>query len=572
MPEEDEITLYDYIKVVSKWKWFIIVGTFVCILTAGIVTLLLPKVYQTRATLAMQGSVTPDVEIGVFTVPIGLSLDKFFNFLPNNRDLNLEVIRNLGLDKSPDELTSQALSQTVTFSLAKDSGTITINTRYNHSQKAKEIADTMAEVVKEHYQVLNEAEILQSQALIDEQLNLARASLLEAEKNLGTFNETVDVDSLKKEIQARISQETSLTQEYSKITLFLIEEEAGLAKTEEELQRQLKVAQNRLLEAEKNLEAFEETANVDSLKKEIQARAAQETSLTQEYSKITLFLVEEEAGLAAAQEELEKQDRFYVLSKSIAEEPSYEDILARLSKEDIAALQAVKGESQQVNPVYLNLEQIATNARISVARAEAKKFFIKERIEENRAVSSKLQIQLAEREDEWEYLTEAHDLAKKLLLEAEIEENRLVLSKLRTRLAEREDEWEYLTEAHDLAKKLLLKAKIEENGAALAKLQIQLAEKEPEWEILTEGYGLANKEYQSISNSHREAVKSLAVAEARQLRTVGTAGLPVSPIETKRILLIAAAVGLLVTLFLAFFLEYMGKMRKLEAESKKQDE
>ncbi len=75
MPEENEITLYDYIKVVSKRKWLIIIGTLVCILTAGIVTLLLPRVYETRATLAMQGSVTPDVKIGILTLPTGLSLD-----------------------------------------------------------------------------------------------------------------------------------------------------------------------------------------------------------------------------------------------------------------------------------------------------------------------------------------------------------------------------------------------------------------------------------------------------------------------------------------------------------------
>ena len=644
MSEENEVSLYDYIKVISKWKWFIIIGTSVCILTAGIVTLLLPRVYETRATLAVEGSVTPDVEIGILSVPTGLSLDKFFNFLPNNRDLNLEVIRSLGLDKSPDELTPQALSETVTFSLDKDSRTITINTRYNHPEKAKDIADTMAEVVKEHYQVLNEAEILQSQALIDEQLNLARASLLEAEKNLEAFEETVDVDSLKIEIQARVSQETSLTEEYSSITIFLVEEEAGLARTEEEIEKideqlslaraslleaeknlesfketvdvdslkieiqarvsqetslteeyssitiflveeeaglarteeeiekideQLSLARASLLEAEKNLESFKETVDVDSLKKEIQARVSQETSLTQEYSQIMMFLVEEEAGLATTQEELQKQDRFYVLSKSIAEDPSYEDILARLSKEDIAALQAVKGESQQINPVYLNLEQIATNARISVARAKAKKLLVTERIEENRVASSKLRLQLAEREGEWEHLTEAHNLAKKLLLKAQIEENRVASSKLRLQLAEREREWEHLTEAHNLAKELLLKAKIEENRVALSKLQAQLSENEPEWVTLTEGYALTNKEYQSISNSHQGAAELLAAAKVRQLRTVGTAGAPPGP-DTKRVLLIAAAVGLLATLFLAFFLDYIGRMRKLEAESKKQ--
>ena len=151
MSEEDEVSLYDYIKVISKRKWLIIIGTFACILTAAVVTLLLRRVYETRASLTMLGLDTPDVEIGVLKIPTGLSLDKFFNFLPSNRDLDLKVIRNLGLDKSPHNLTPQKLSQMITFSLAQDSRTITINVRYSHPQKTKEIANTMAEVVKDHY-------------------------------------------------------------------------------------------------------------------------------------------------------------------------------------------------------------------------------------------------------------------------------------------------------------------------------------------------------------------------------------------------------------------------------------
>ena len=131
MPEEDEVNLYDYIKVVSKRKWLIIIGTFACIFTAAVVTFLLPRVYETRSTLTMEGPDTPDVKIGVLNIPTGLSLDKFFNFLPGDRDLDLKVIRKLGLDKSPDELTPQALGQMITFSLAKDSRTIIIKVRYS---------------------------------------------------------------------------------------------------------------------------------------------------------------------------------------------------------------------------------------------------------------------------------------------------------------------------------------------------------------------------------------------------------------------------------------------------------
>ena len=293
------------------------------------------------------------------------------------------------MDKSPDELTPQALSQTVTFTLAKDSRTITISIRYSHPQKAKDIADTMAEVVGGHYQVLNEAEILQSQAIIDEQFDLARASPVEAQKNLESFKETGDVDSLRIQILSRFSEEIRLAREYSKITVSLVEQEAGLAR---------------------------------------------------------------------AEEELKKQDRFYLLSKSIVEDIAYRGLLDKLSKNDIALLQEVRTESQQINPVYLNLEQTVVNARVSIAAAEAKEVLLKERIEENKIALNK------------------------------------------------------------------------------------------------------------------GVVKLLAAAKTRQLKTVATAAVPSRPIEpnTKQILLIAAVVGLLAVLFLAFFLEYIGRMRKLEAESGKQ--
>ncbi len=450
MPEEEEASLYDWIKVISKRKWLIVIGTFVCILTAAIVTFFLPRVYETGATLTMEGvdtpdvkivafdiatllsvyerrvilsveePVTPDMEIGVFTVPTGLCLDKFFSYLPDNRDLNLEVIEKLGLAESPDELTPQALSQIITFSLATKSGTITINVRYSHAQKASDIANTMAEVVKEHYRVLNEAEIIRSRNFIDEQLNLVEVSLEEAKKNL------------------------------------------------------------------------EETVHIDSLREEIKTRSSEETWLAQEHLKIKMSLVEQEARLAKAKEELQEQDKFYLLSQSIIEDLAYEGVFEKLSKEDILALQGVKSEAQEINPVYMSLEEIVGNARVSIAGGKTKESLIQQKIEENRL--------------------------------------------------------------------------------ALGKLQTQLSEGERDWETFTEDYNRAREDYQSIRNTHSGAVKLLAAAKTRQLRTFATAGVPSKPIEpnTKRIIFIAAVVGLLAALFLAFFLEYLARMRRLEAESKKQ--
>jgi len=149
------------------------------------------------------------------------------------------------------------------------------------------------------------------------------------------------------------------------------------------------------------------------LRKKIQSRVSQETSLAQEYSRIRMSLVEQEARLARAEEELEKQDRFYLLSKSIVEDLAYRGLLDKLTKDDIAFLQKVRSESQQINPVYLNLEQTVVNARVSIAAAEAKEFLLKAKIEENKLALGKLQAQLAEKEPEWKTLVEGYNLAKR---------------------------------------------------------------------------------------------------------------------------------------------------------------
>ena len=42
----DEINLMDYIQVIRKRKWLIILGTIICMVVAGVVSLLMPKIYE----------------------------------------------------------------------------------------------------------------------------------------------------------------------------------------------------------------------------------------------------------------------------------------------------------------------------------------------------------------------------------------------------------------------------------------------------------------------------------------------------------------------------------------------
>ena len=47
----DEINLMDYIQVIRKRKWLIITGTLLCMVVAGIVSFLLPKIYEAKTYL-----------------------------------------------------------------------------------------------------------------------------------------------------------------------------------------------------------------------------------------------------------------------------------------------------------------------------------------------------------------------------------------------------------------------------------------------------------------------------------------------------------------------------------------
>ena len=47
----DEIELIEYLKVIWKWKYLILVGTIICVMTAGVVSILMPKTYRIETVI-----------------------------------------------------------------------------------------------------------------------------------------------------------------------------------------------------------------------------------------------------------------------------------------------------------------------------------------------------------------------------------------------------------------------------------------------------------------------------------------------------------------------------------------
>jgi len=48
---EDEVNLIDYLRILWKWKWLIIAGTFLCVIITAVISFQMPKIYEVSAVI-----------------------------------------------------------------------------------------------------------------------------------------------------------------------------------------------------------------------------------------------------------------------------------------------------------------------------------------------------------------------------------------------------------------------------------------------------------------------------------------------------------------------------------------
>ena len=105
---EDEIELMDYLKVIWKWKYLILVGTLVCAIGAAVVSLNMTKVYGVF-TILHPGilKVTDDGKISY--------IDSLQNIkgLKQTGALNRKSLKSVKFPRKEDELKSVKLKVTI---------------------------------------------------------------------------------------------------------------------------------------------------------------------------------------------------------------------------------------------------------------------------------------------------------------------------------------------------------------------------------------------------------------------------------------------------------------------------
>jgi len=159
--ENDEIDLVDYIRVILKRKWVIVLITLGAMIVTGILSYFLPKSYKISAILEIG-------KIGDFTPETSSQLQEKINQGSYNEFLKEKI----GLTNIP-EIEASAL---------KDTNLIIIETTTKNLKKGEELLRTLSDIiVEEHGKLISKQKKIIQEEIKKEELKL---SILEKSKNL----------------------------------------------------------------------------------------------------------------------------------------------------------------------------------------------------------------------------------------------------------------------------------------------------------------------------------------------------------------------------------------------------
>ncbi|AOY78270.1 Capsular polysaccharide type 8 biosynthesis protein cap8A [Clostridium formicaceticum] len=182
---ELELDLREYIHIIQKRFWLIVIITVLAMLTSGVISYyVLDPIYQASTTI-MVGKPQSESELGQLQLQdlnLNLRLAKTYGEIVKSRSVSQEVIREMNLDLTPEQLTSKT-----TVDLVRDTEFITIKVTDTDPQLAADIANNLSKTFKKYVmqimrvdnvQVLDAAVVPMSPIKPRKQLNIAIAGVL----------------------------------------------------------------------------------------------------------------------------------------------------------------------------------------------------------------------------------------------------------------------------------------------------------------------------------------------------------------------------------------------------------
>lgn len=194
------------------------------------------------------------------------------------------------------------------------------------------------------------------------------------------------------------------------------------------LKAELDTMELTLKQAEQELLAFKETAEIDKLKKEIEilleekgnlergVLAGERGLIEQGLLGVDRAIEEKNAMIDTLAKKLTGEKKILELSKSISNDSVMKDVVKEASNLSALDLLGLQIKEEQVNPLHEKLEPKLVEALSDLEGLKAKKTALVRDLEANGGRLTNLQKELAQKEVKLESLTRTYDLAKEIYI------------------------------------------------------------------------------------------------------------------------------------------------------------
>lgn len=594
--EEREVELIDYINVILKRKWLIAAGTLVCILAAAVYSLARksPTLYEAKASLLV---IPPPFKADL--TPPSLSVYAYEQ-LARAQDLEQAVIDSLGLktvDGKPYEIASldgmlkvEVVKETASGSQAAPaSPLITLSVKSDSSELSVRVVNVWADLFVRRNSGLSSRAVSGSYDFILNQYDTAKKRLEEAEDaflRFKTDNPQVALSNERTSEAAKLNElqvahtnlraslkakEDSLKSQMDFLAAVEIKgkwigafvEEGkplsfeGLTEEQRDMRRLVINTQQELLRAERELREFNEEHRVDLLKAEVDKKAQTLTAHQTELVTIGLSRKVTQTALEQADKQLQQQSPVLVLSKAITDDALWQKARnGAPSPEDVKKLEDLKLRSEQINPVYEELMKKKAALQLEYDSYAPKEIVLKEEIEKLKKEFPALREKLQKEERQQADLTKRAEV-ERAALNAFLERYTAVKSgveRLRLEVATARDNLASLQSAVEISRSRVLSLDDHINL-----LQLEQARRERDLGILKSTFD----RFAKLAEDARIA----KAGESSDVRVVARAvEAPPLPSKGQNTVILAGAVGLMVSTFLAFLIEYVEKARQGAAQ------
>ena len=608
----EELELRDYIEVLLRHKWIIIFSFLITTFSAGIGALFLVKpIYEATALLMVsrpgyQVELEPKIKT---PIPLEISLETYRDLIKSS-DLEEKVINQLNLSQPPNNLTIEDLDEMVFVEAVPKTDLIKIRVKSDSPTRAKEIVNTWVSLFLMENKELNLKETKEAQSFIENQLAISEQNLSLAEEKLRKFNERSRIDSLKKEIEEKLTRIMSYELRLADVGISLKKEEAKVSQIKRQMaiqeklltsadisqltagmkygeakdfiEKQLKLAKKKLDAREEELKKFNEESKILMLKKEIDNKIGRIISSQGRLADLKVLIKEKEAELNQAKKQLAKEPETFILTKSIYDDASFNQLTSELTHKEALLLKNLSFKSETLNPLYTALRSRVVNLKIDLDRyqsevtqltenitilrsrlQEAKKEYAAEELkqtslERELEVLRKTYKTLATKAEEVRLATAIPTLEEKATSPTNPEYLKLQAELINCQI----NREELLAEKDELAKN------ISNYQARIELLKKELAGKELTKSRLERTQNTANSIYNVVSQKAAE-IKIAMATKAGTVKIVSLAHEPKEPVGPgkKRIVGIAGILGLFLGVFIAFFSDYWKRTGKREEKA-----